>query len=129
MVLRNVPSPRDVFASVDPNQIARHPLCAGGGQRRDGVGYFLRRRQLPVGIDFFRVFDHLGVAGNFAQRGRVRDARLDAVRRDAFGREFDCELADVALERGLGRRYGAVGLPYAVSARARHRVDAAPESP
>ena len=128
MIRAKLVSARDVLASVDPNQIARHPLCAGGGQRRDGVGYFLRRRQLPVGIDFFRVFDHLGVAGNFAQCGRVRDAGLDAVRRDAFGREFDRELADVALERGLGRRYGAVGLPDAVSARARHRVDAAPEA-
>ena len=121
-------STRDVLASVDPDQIARHPLRAGGGQRRDGVGYFLRRRQLPVRIDFFRSLDHLGVPGNLAKGGRVRDAGLDAVRRNALGREFDRELANMALERGLGRRHGAVSLPDAVSARARHGVDAAPEA-
>ena len=67
--------------------------------------------------------DHLFVTRDLAQGGRIRHAGAQGVDGDAVRGELDGELADVGLERRLGRGDRAVGRPDDMVARRGHRED------
>ena len=63
----------------------------------------LEQRETTAGITLACGFEDFFVAWNLPQRRAIGDAREDGIRRNAGGREFHGELADVRFQRRFGR--------------------------
>ena len=97
--------------SSPPSTLITLPViqCVPGRDSTDDRPRHVLGRGQPAaaGCAASRLDDRL-VARDLAQGGRVGHPGADGVGGDAVRRELDGELADVRLERGLGRRHRAV---------------------
>src|SRR6478752_4916305 len=116
---------RDELAAVDADDVAVDEVGAVTGQGEDGVGDVLRRRHPAGRVPLHRDVDHRLRLGDLEQGRGDRHARPDAVGRgtDPAPGELHRELADVRLERRLGRRDDAVRRHHPGRALGGHRVD------